>query len=220
MNVTRSNLLRETGEFVVNIPIAKLCAKPTTRGAASGRDHDKFHETGLTMGRSETVKAPIIIECPINIECKVEREIELGSHSLFLARITNVQVSADLIDDKGTLNAEKAAIVGYAHGHYQPERAWPLRLQREKELKSTNFLIIGAGPAGLMAAIRAADLGPGNDSRVDAETGANLAFLGKGRGNLTNTDPFNTFLKHFNNEGRFLKSAFKAFSHRPRRIFQ
>lgn len=111
-------LLRETGEFVVNIPDRKIVRETDYCGVASGRDHDKFHETGLTMGRSETVKAPIIIECPINIECKVEREIELGSHSLFLARITNVQVSADLVDDKGSLNAEKAAIVGYAHGHY------------------------------------------------------------------------------------------------------
>jgi len=84
----------------------------------SGRDCDKFHETGLTQGRSETIKAPIIMECPISIECKIDREIELGSHSMFLARITNVQVSEQLIDDKGRLLIEKASLIGYAHGHY------------------------------------------------------------------------------------------------------
>ncbi|MDD3146578.1 MAG: flavin reductase family protein [Candidatus Riflebacteria bacterium] len=111
-------LLRETGEFVVNIPDRQLVRQADLCGVISGRDKDKFHETGLTQGRSETVKAPVIIECPINIECKIEREIELGSHSLFIAKITNVQVSEQLVDKEGRLLTEKAALVGYAHGHY------------------------------------------------------------------------------------------------------
>ena len=79
-------------------------------------------------------------------------------------------------------------------------------------MKSTDLLIIGAGPAGLMAAIRAADLGLQVTILESMPKPARkLGISGKGRGNLTNTEPFNTFLKHFNNEGRFLKSAFKAF---------
>lgn len=111
-------LLRETREFVANIPNRSIVKQTDLCGVISGRDRDKFHETGLTQGRSETVRAPIIIECPINIECKIEQEIELGSHSLFIARITNVQISEELIDDQGRLLTEKAALIGYAHGHY------------------------------------------------------------------------------------------------------
>ncbi len=111
-------LLRETGEFVVNIPDRRIVKETDYCGVASGRDCDKFHETGLTAGRSATVKAPIINECPVNIECRVDREIELGSHCLFIARITNVQISEHLIDGQGRLQVEKAALVGYAHGNY------------------------------------------------------------------------------------------------------
>lgn len=78
-------------------------------------------------------------------------------------------------------------------------------------MKTTDLLIIGAGPAGLMAAINAADLGLQVTILESMPKPARkLGISGKGRGNLTNTASFNDFLKHFNNEGRFLKSAFKA----------
>ncbi|HNX78126.1 MAG TPA: NAD(P)/FAD-dependent oxidoreductase [Candidatus Rifleibacterium sp.] len=79
-------------------------------------------------------------------------------------------------------------------------------------MKSTDLLIIGAGPAGLMAGIHAADLGMQVIILESMPRPARkLGISGKGRGNLTNTAPFNDFLKHFNNQGRFLKSAFKTF---------
>lgn len=111
-------LIKESGEFVVNIPDRRIVKETDLCGVISGKNCDKFHETGLTRGKSETVKAPIIMECPINIECKVEREIELGSHSMFLALVTSIQVSEHLIDSRGRLESDKAALVGFAHGHY------------------------------------------------------------------------------------------------------
>ncbi|NCB38914.1 MAG: flavin reductase family protein [Erysipelotrichia bacterium] len=112
------NLIRETGEFVVNIPDRRIARETDLCGVISGREHDKFHETGLTQGRGETVNVPIIMECPINIECKIDREIELGSHTMFIANIVGIQVSEHLIDAQGRLLTEKAALVSYAHGHY------------------------------------------------------------------------------------------------------
>ncbi|GAB4267674.1 MAG: flavin reductase family protein [Candidatus Rifleibacteriota bacterium] len=111
-------LIKESGEFVVNIPDKRVARETDLCGVISGRTHDKFHETGLTAGKSETVRAPIILECPINIECKVDREIPLGSHIMILAKVTSVQVSDHLIDEKGRLQSDKAALIGYAHGHY------------------------------------------------------------------------------------------------------
>lgn len=111
-------LIKDSGEFVINIPDKRVVKETDLCGIISGKNRDKFHETGLTLGKSETVAVPIIMECPINIECKVEQEIELGSHIMFLARVTSVQVSEHLIDDKGRLQSDKAALVGYAHGHY------------------------------------------------------------------------------------------------------
>lgn len=111
-------LIKTSGEFVVNIPDRRIARETDLCGVLSGKDHDKFHETGLTKGKAETVLPPIIMECPINIECKVDREIELGSHSMFLAKITAIQVSEHLIDSHGRLESDKAALVGFAHGHY------------------------------------------------------------------------------------------------------
>lgn len=111
-------LIHETGEFAVNLADRQTVRATDLCGVISGRKHDKFHETGLTIGRSLTLKAPIILECPVNIECKVEREIELGSHIMFIGRITAVQVSQQLVDNKGELHMENAALVGFAHGHY------------------------------------------------------------------------------------------------------
>ncbi|EKD82979.1 MAG: flavin reductase protein [uncultured bacterium] len=111
-------LIKETGEFVVNLADRQTAKATDLCGVISGRDHDKFHETGLSIGRSTTLKTPIIMECPINIECKVEKELALGSHNMFIARITAVQISQQLVDDKGCLHIENAALVGFAHGHY------------------------------------------------------------------------------------------------------
>ncbi len=111
-------LIKTSGEFVVNIPDRRIARETDLCGVLSGKDHDKFHETGLTRGKAETVLPPIIMECPINIECKVDREIELGSHSMFLAKITAIQVSEHLIDSHGRLESDKAALIGFAHGHY------------------------------------------------------------------------------------------------------
>ena len=111
-------IIKESGEFVVNIPSKKLAKETDLCGVLSGIKYDKFHETGLTAGKSNSVKAPIIVECPINLECKVKQEIELGSHNMFIAEITSVQISKDLIDCDGKFMLEKANLLGYAHGTY------------------------------------------------------------------------------------------------------
>ena len=114
------NIIKESGEFVINIPSKKLAKETDLCGVISGSKCDKFHETGLTPGKSNSVKAPIIMECPINLECKVKQEIPLGSHNMFLAEITSVQVSKEFIDAEGKFLTDKANLLGYAHGAYVP----------------------------------------------------------------------------------------------------
>ncbi len=112
------NLIKKSGEFVINIPTKKLAKETDLCGVISGSKYDKFHETGLTPGKSNTVNVPIISECPINLECKVKQEIALGSHNMFLAEITSVQVTKDFIDSEGKFLTDKANLLGYAHGAY------------------------------------------------------------------------------------------------------
>lgn len=112
------NMIKESGEFVVNLTTEDLVRATDYCGVKSGKDEDKFENAGLTKGRAEKVNAPIIMESPVNIECKVTQVLELGSHDMFLAEIVNVQISDELLDEKGTFHLDKAKLLAYSHGRY------------------------------------------------------------------------------------------------------
>jgi flavin reductase (DIM6/NTAB) family NADH-FMN oxidoreductase RutF len=111
-------LLEATAQFTVNLPTRKMVRAVDYCGVKSGREVDKFKETGLTPWRAETVKAPLIAEAPLGLECRVEQVIPLGSHDLFLAKISGVQVDESLVDQNGRLDLGKADLITYSHGSY------------------------------------------------------------------------------------------------------
>src|SRR5512136_2829296 len=81
------HLLREVGEFVVNLPPAGLVAAVERCGTVSGRDHDKFALCNLTPLPAARVRVPLIAECPIHLECVVRQVLSLGTHDLFLGEV-------------------------------------------------------------------------------------------------------------------------------------
>lgn len=112
-------MLRDTGEFVVNLVGRNLARACDWCGVKSGRDVDKWEEMGLTPLPSETLEfAPGIAQSPVNIECKVRDVLELGSHHMFLAEVTAVRVDGDLVDESGKLRLDRANLVAYSHGEY------------------------------------------------------------------------------------------------------
>ena len=113
------HMLKESGEFVINLVSKDICKAADFCGVRSGRDIDKFEATGLTREAASTVKAPMVKESPVNIECKVTQVLELGSHDMFLAKVTAVQVDESLLDEKGKLDLNRAHLVAYSHGEYQ-----------------------------------------------------------------------------------------------------
>lgn len=112
------HMIKESGEFVVNLTTKALARATDYCGVRSGRDEDKFEAVRLTKGPAEKVKAPIIMESPVNIECRVKQVLELGSHDLFLADVVNVQVSDEYMDEKGSLHLGTAELLTYSHGEY------------------------------------------------------------------------------------------------------
>jgi len=80
-------LIRRSGEFVVNVPTRKLMRAVSICGSKSGRDVDKFLEAKLTPIKGTKVNAPLIKECPVNIECKVVKEVETGDHIWFIGDV-------------------------------------------------------------------------------------------------------------------------------------
>ena len=112
------SILKETGEFVVNLTTRELVRAADYCGVKSGRDVDKFGELGLTPLQASGVSAPLIGESPVNIECRVRECKKLGSHHMFLADVAAVHADEKYMDEKRKFHLEKAEPIVYSHGAY------------------------------------------------------------------------------------------------------
>ena len=112
------HMIRETGEYVINLTTEKLARATDFCGVRSGRDMDKFKEMQLTPVHGELKYAPMVEESPVSIECQVTQVVELGSHDMFMAKVTAVYVDETYMDGKGTFHLEKAEPLVYSHGQY------------------------------------------------------------------------------------------------------
>lgn len=113
------HMLRESGEFVVNLTTEKLAKATDWCGVRFGRDFDKWKEMHLTRGKAEKLTyAPIIQESPVNIECKVTEVQELGSHHMFLAKVGAVQVDESYMNETGKFELNDTQLLAYSHGEY------------------------------------------------------------------------------------------------------
>ena len=105
------DIIKRTGEFVINLTTEKLARATDWCGCRSGRKYNKWKEMNL-------VKAPIIQESPVNIECKVKNVIELGTHHMFIAEVVSVSVDEEYFNEKNAFNFSKSKPLVYSHGHY------------------------------------------------------------------------------------------------------
>jgi flavin reductase (DIM6/NTAB) family NADH-FMN oxidoreductase RutF len=112
------DIIKESGEFVINLVTKDLVRQADYCGVKSGREVDKFKEMKLTPFPSKTVAVPAISESPVNIECKVTQILPLGSHDLFLAEVTGVTVDKSLMDEKGRFHLNQSGLIVYSHGEY------------------------------------------------------------------------------------------------------
>ena len=111
-------LIRESGEFVINLTTAALVRATDACGVYTGAKVDKFKKYGLHKEAAGTVACPLIAESPVSLECRVTDVVPLGSHEMFLADITAVDIDEDLIDADGKLHLERAHLIAYSHGEY------------------------------------------------------------------------------------------------------
>ena len=112
------SILKETGEFVVNLTTEELVRATDLCGVRSGKDMDKFAELHLTEEPSQYISAPGIKESPVNIECKVKQVLELGSHHMFLAEVLAVHVDETYLDENGKFHLNDSRLIVYSHGEY------------------------------------------------------------------------------------------------------
>ena len=112
------NMIKETGEFVVNLTTEKLLRACDYCGVKSGRDVDKFKELHLTPLAMQHVSAVGISQSPVNIECRVRKIEELGSHTMFIADVVGVTVDDKYMDGTGKFHINDTGLVMYSHGEY------------------------------------------------------------------------------------------------------
>ena len=112
------DILKETGEFVINLITRDLTYATDFCGVRSGRDVDKFAQMHLTPLPSQHISAPGIAESPVNLECKVTQVIPLGSHDMFLAEVQAVHVDQAYMTETGKFELNKTGLVAYSHGTY------------------------------------------------------------------------------------------------------
>ena len=114
------NLIKESGEFVINLTNKQLTYATDWCGVRSGEKFDKFKEMKLHKEKAQFVKAPLIKESPVSIECKVKDIIKLGSHDMFVAEVLSIDADEKYIDEKGTFDISKCDLIAYANGGYYP----------------------------------------------------------------------------------------------------
>lgn len=112
-------LIRDIGQFVVNLPTSDLLQAVDRCGTVSGRDYDKFALCGLTPLPASRVQVPLIAECPLHLECVVRRTLSLGSHDLFIGEVVAVQSDTTLLNPSGRVDWTRVNLLCYVSGTYR-----------------------------------------------------------------------------------------------------
>ena len=112
------DIIKEKGEFVINLTTKQLDYATDWCGVKSGKNVDKFKEMKLTKEKANFVKAPLIKESPVSVECKVKEIVPLGSHDMFVAEVLSIDVDEKYIDEKGAFDISKCDLIAYANGGY------------------------------------------------------------------------------------------------------
>lgn len=114
------NIIKESGEFVINLTTEKLARQTDWCGVRSGEKYDKFKEMNLHKEKANFVRCPLIKESPVSIECKVKEIRDLGSHHMFIAEVLSIDADDKYIDEKGAFDISKCDLIAYANGGYYP----------------------------------------------------------------------------------------------------
>lgn len=112
------NIIKEQGEFVINLTTKDLVRATDWCGCRSGEKYDKFKEMNLTKEKANFVKCPLIKESPVSVECKVKEIRELGTHHMFVADVLSIDADEKYIDEKGAFDISKCDLISYANGGY------------------------------------------------------------------------------------------------------
>ncbi len=111
-------LIEEKGEFVVNSPSISIEKEMHYCGVKSGKDVNKWKETGLTAIPSLKVGAPRIKECFGHLECRVIESHVMGDHTLFVGEVVATSADGEVMDGEDLDPLKARPIVQKNHVYY------------------------------------------------------------------------------------------------------
>jgi flavin reductase (DIM6/NTAB) family NADH-FMN oxidoreductase RutF len=112
---TYGNII-ERQAYTLSVPSEQYAQEADYFGMASGRDVDKFKETGLTPVKSDKVDAPYVKEFPMVLECKVVHHHEIGSHTHFIGEILDVKIEEDMLNNEDKADMDKIGVFVFSPG--------------------------------------------------------------------------------------------------------
>lgn len=112
------NIIKESGEFVINLTTSAMVHSVDFCGVRSGSKYDKLEICKLHKEPASKIEAPVISESPLSLECRVTEVKHLGTHDMFIAEIVAIDIEDRFVDSKGKLNLQQAGLLSYSHGEY------------------------------------------------------------------------------------------------------
>lgn len=141
------NLIKDQGEFVINLTTKDLVRATDWCGVKTGAKVDKFKEMNLHKEKANFIKCPMIQESPVSIECKVKETKDLGSHTMFIAEVLAINTDEKYIDKNGAFDISKCDLISYQNGRILYDRkkirkVWIFSSKKEKIIRRKYVLYI------------------------------------------------------------------------------
>ena len=111
-------MLKAGGEFVVNLAPRGIMREADLCGMISGRDHDKWHESGLSPLPAEKVRPPLIAQCPVNMECVLRQVVPIGERELFVGEVVAMHADESVLDENGRVDPGRIDAIAYSQAQY------------------------------------------------------------------------------------------------------
>lgn len=99
--------IRETGDFAVNIPSARLLKQVWTCSQAFPQEVSEIEKAGLSEVKSKKIRSPKIKECFARFECTLLSEHQAGDHIIVIGELLDIEVE-DSVFEEDKFNLKKA----------------------------------------------------------------------------------------------------------------
>ncbi|MFQ6084685.1 MAG: flavin reductase family protein [Candidatus Bathyarchaeia archaeon] len=100
-------IIKETREFVINIPTMKIVRESLLCGRITGARYDKFEEARFTPISAKTVRPPLIKECVAHLECRLRQQLTTGDHTIFIGDVLAAHANEGIFDKRFKVEAYK-----------------------------------------------------------------------------------------------------------------